>query len=108
MHCYQGLFIAKNAIQKCLQNIEQVIQVILTVLITGSLWCALPKVYNNFRKWSQEGVTAKIFEKFVPNLQETNQIQIDATYVKIHQHSAGAKKSGSGRSYREIKWRTNQ
>lgn len=68
---------------------------------TNSPWCFLHKdygsyrtVYNNFRKWSQEGIITKIFEKFAPNPQEISQIQIDATYVKAHQHSAGAKKKG--------------
>lgn len=27
-------------------------------------------IYNNFRKWSQEGIIEKIFEKFTPNLEE--------------------------------------
>ncbi len=49
-------------------------------------------VYNNFRKWSKEGIIAKIFENLIPDLQETDQIQIDATYIKAHQHSTGAKK----------------
>lgn len=74
------------------RNLRELIDAIIWVLRTGSPWCALPKkyssyhtVYNNFREWSQEGVIAKIFEKFAPNQQETSQIQIDATYVKAHQ-----------------------
>lgn len=34
----------------------------------------------------------KIFKKFSPAAEQTFQIQIDSTYVKAHQHSAGAKK----------------
>lgn len=74
---------------------------IIWIIRTGSLWCELPEkygpwhtVYNNFRKWTNEGVIAKIFKRFAPNAQETSELQIDATYIKVHQHSAGAKKGG--------------
>lgn len=80
---------------------RELINGIIWVLRTGSPWCGLPKeygswhtIYNNFRKWSQEGVMEKIFEKFTANTQETTQIQIDSTYVKVHQHSGGSKKRG--------------
>ena len=65
--------------------------------------CALPKkysswhmVYNNFRKWPQQSVMEKIFNYFCANAKGYSQIQIDSTYVKAHQHSAGAKKRGLG------------
>ena len=51
-------------------------------------------VYNNFRKLSQQGVMEKIFNYFCVNAKQSSQIQIDSTYVKAHQHSAGAKKKG--------------
>lgn len=80
---------------------RELMNAIIWVLRTGSPWCALPleygswhTVYNNFRKWSQEGVMEKIFKKFALNPEITTEIQIDATYVKAHQHSAGAKKKG--------------
>ena len=78
---------------------RELINAIVWVLRTGSPWCALPEkygnwhtAYNNFRKWTQEGVMAKIFEAFAPKEDETAELQIDSTYVKAHQHSAGAKK----------------
>jgi len=37
---------------------------------------------------------SQIFEEFSPNAEETIQLQIDATYVKAHQPSVGAKKGG--------------
>ena len=80
---------------------REFINAIIWVLRTGSPWCALPEkygpwhtVYNNFRKWINDGVITKIFERFSANSQETSEFQIDATYVKAHQHSAGAKKGG--------------
>ena len=38
----------------------------------------------------------KIFNYFCANAEQSSQIQIDSTYVKAHQHSAGAKKMGLG------------
>lgn len=80
---------------------RELLNAIIWVLRTGSPWCALPEkygswhtVYNNFRKWSQEGVIEKIFHYFCSNSKEYSQIQIDSTYIKAHQHSAGAKKKG--------------
>jgi len=80
-------------------NPRKLMNGIIWVLRTGSPWCALPEeygswhtVYNNFRKWTREGVMAKIFQEFSPHTKENTQLQIDATYVKAHQHSAGAKK----------------
>ena len=82
---------------------RELLNAIIWVLRTGSPWCALPEkygswhtVYNNFRKWSQEGVIEKIFHYFCSNSKEYSQIQIDSTYVKAHHHSAGAKKRGLG------------
>ena len=70
---------------------------------TGSPWCALSEkygswhtVYNNFRKWLQEEIIEKIFNYFCANAKKASQIQIDSTYVKVHQHSARAKKTETG------------
>ncbi len=78
---------------------RELMNAIIWVLRTGSPWRELPKkygphttTYNNFRKWTKEGIMEKIFKKFSPVAEETIQIQIDSTYVKAHQHSAGAKK----------------
>ena len=80
---------------------RELLNAIIWVLRIGSPWCALPEkygswhtVYNNFRKWSQQGIMEKIFNYFCANAEQSSQIQIDSTYVKAHQHSAGAKKKG--------------
>ena len=39
-------------------------------------------VYNNFRKWTQQGIMSEIFNKFTPNTEETAELQIDSTYIK--------------------------
>ena len=66
---------------------------------TGSPWCELPveygpwhTAYNNFRKWTEDGTIKRIFEKFAPQPADTDEIQMDSTYSRAHQHSAGIKK----------------
>ena len=45
----------------------------------------------------------KIFYYFCVNAEQYSQIQIDSTYIKAHQHSAGAKKKRLGAGNKEIK-----
>ena len=66
---------------------------------TGSPWCELPEeygswhtAYNNFRKWTDDGTISRIFTKISPKSEETEEIQLDGTYIRAHQHSAGVKK----------------
>lgn len=83
------------------RNPRELMNAIIWVLRTGSPWCALPEkygpwhtVYNNFRKWTQQGIMSEFFNKFTPNTEEITELQIDSTYIKAHKHSAGAKKGG--------------
>ena len=78
---------------------RELINAIIWVARTGSPWCELPEeygphttAYNNFRKWTEDGTIGRIFAKVSPSREETAEIQIDGTYVKAHQHSAGVKK----------------
>ncbi len=78
---------------------RELMNAIVWVLRTGAPWCALPEkygpwhtAYNNFRKWTNQGVIEKIFQEFAAKPEECTEIQIDSTYVKAHQHSSGAKK----------------
>ena len=71
---------------------------------TGSPWCELPSeygprhtAYNNFRKWTDDGTIGRIFAKISPKSEETDEIQLDGTYVRAHQHSAGVKKNSRPR-----------
>ena len=93
----------------------QLLNAMIWGLKTASPWCALPEkygswhtVYNNFRKWSQQCVMEKIFHYFCFNAKDFSQIQIDSTYIKAHQHSAGAKKRGLGTGDSKIKRRMHQ
>lgn len=78
---------------------RELINAIIWVARTGSPWCEIPEKYgawrtsyNNFRKWTENGTMRRIFEKVMPNREETNEIQLDGTYIRAHQHSAGIKK----------------
>ena len=79
---------------------RELINAIIWVARTGSPWCELPKeygawhtAYNNFRKWTEEGTIRRIFEKIAPASEEITEIQLDGTYIRAHQHSAGIKKN---------------
>ena len=50
-------------------------------------------VYSRFRKWIEDGFLDNIFH--VLSLEaELEELSMDASIVKAHQHSAGAKKGG--------------
>lgn len=78
---------------------RELLNAIIWVLRTGAPWCELPEkyglwhtAYNNFWKWTREGILENIFKKFASLAENADEVQIDSTYVKAHQHSAGAKK----------------
>ena len=54
--------------------------------------------YSRFRKWIEDGTLDNIFR--VLSLEaELTELSIDASIVKAHQHSAGAKKGGHQTKY---------
>ena len=67
---------------------------------SGAPWRDLPErygpwetVYSRFRKWVEDGYLDNIFR--VLSLEaELQELSLDASIVKAHQHSAGAKKGG--------------
>lgn len=67
---------------------------------SGAPWRDLPErygswktVYSRFRKWIEDGTLDNIF-RIVSLEAELTELSMDATIVKAHQHSAGAKKGG--------------
>jgi len=65
---------------------------------TGAPWRDLPErfgpwktVYSRFRLWSKIGIFQKIFESLT-NDADLQDVSIDSTSCKVHQHAAGAKK----------------
>ena len=73
---------------------------IIWIARSGAPWRDLPErydswksVYSRFRKWIEDGILDNIFR--VLSLEpELGELSIDASIVKAHQHSAGAKKGG--------------
>ena len=64
----------------------------------GIPWRDLPEVFGDFRvvhtrysRWSKKGIWQKIFETLSGDA-DNEYAMIDATIVRAHQHSAGAKK----------------
>ena len=70
------------------------------IVRSGAPWRDLPErygpwksVYSRFRKWIEDGILDNIF-RILSLEAELNELFLDATIVKAHQHSAGAKKGG--------------
>lgn len=65
---------------------------------TGAPWRDLPErfgpwktVYSRFRLWSKNNVFEELFKTLIGDA-DVQDISIDSTSCKAHQHSAGAKK----------------
>ena len=79
--------------QKCSRTI---LNGIVWIARSGAPWRDL--VYSHFRKWIEDGTLDNIFR--VLSLEaELTELSIDASIVKAHQHSAGAKKVGHQTKY---------
>ncbi len=70
---------------------------------TGAPWRDLPKyygscksVYTRFRRWQMSGMWDKILEH-VASEPDFENVMIDATVVRVHQHGAGAKGGSNSR-----------
>lgn len=74
---------------------------ILWVLRTGSPWRDLPEkygkwgtVHQRFRRWTKAGIFDRIFEATNGDL-DFRSVQVDGTFVKVHQHGTGAPKEAA-------------
>ena len=71
---------------------------ILYIARTGCPWRDLPSdfgkwitVYQRFNRWTRAGIFDKVFESVASEL-DLGVVLIDGTFVKVHQHGAGAPK----------------
>lgn len=71
---------------------------ILWIARSGAAWADMPErygphqtVYSRFCKWRDDGTLLNIFKAMNEDADFEN-LSIDSTSVKAHQHSAGAKK----------------
>jgi len=74
------------------------VEAVLWIARTGSPWRDLPKhfgpwhtVYMRFSRWSKKGIWARIAEALKGDA-DLEQLFIDSTIVRAHQHAAGAQK----------------
>ena len=77
---------------------RQMLNGILWIAKSGAAWRDLPErygpwqtVYGEFMKWSEEGVFEEIFQILNTNA-DMQDLIMDSSIVKAHQHSGGAKK----------------
>ena len=79
------------------------LEAVLFVARTGVPWRDLPEefgpwnsVYKRFSRWSESGVWEKVFEELSSdgNFEE---VSLDSTIVRVHQHGAGAQKKADHR-----------
>lgn len=75
-----------------------IFEAILWIARTGAPWRDLPEhygpfetVYSRFRKWHATGLLEQLFNTLSKDADKEN-LSIDSTSIKAHQHSAGAKK----------------
>jgi transposase len=76
---------------------RMILNAMLWIAKTGSPWRDLPEyygswktVYTRFRRWQIAGVWDQILEKVCIEPDVEN-VMIDSTIVRVHQHGAGAK-----------------
>ena len=74
---------------------------ILWIARTGAPWRDLPEcfgkwgtVYQRFNRWAKSGIFQRIFEEIAADA-DLAVAMIDGTFVKVHQHAAGAPKEGA-------------
>ena len=77
------------------------VEAVLWVARTGSPWRDLPQefggwnsVYQRFARWSRSGVCQRVFEQLALEA-DFEEVFIDSTIVRAHQHAAGAAKKRS-------------
>jgi len=82
------------------------IEAVLYRFRTGCPWRDLPErfghwkaVHQRFSRWAKSGVFERIF-KLLAEDHDNEYMMIDATIVRAHQHSTGARKQAIGRSRR--------
>jgi transposase len=74
------------------------VEAVLWIARTGVPWRDLPEafgawnsVYKRFARWSENSVWQRVFKELAKDA-DFEEVFLDSTIVRAHQHSAGAKK----------------
>ena len=86
------------------EDTRRFVEAVLWIARTGSPWRDLPEefglwntVFRRFARWSDAGVWARVFAALAQDA-DFEEVFLDTTIVRAHQHAAGApKKRGSRR-----------
>ena len=75
---------------------RQFINAVIWILRTGAPWRDLPPEYGDWKntnrrfcRWRDKGIWGKLFKLFVQE-PDFEWLMIDASYIKVHPHTAGA------------------
>ena len=78
------------------RNNRQFINAVVWILRTGAPWRDLPPEYGDWKntnrrfcRWRDKGIWEKLFKLFVQD-PDFEWLMIDASYIKVHPHAAGA------------------
>ena len=87
----------KSDVGRTAADNRKFVDAVLWIARTGSQWRELPpefgkwnSVFQRYNRWSKDGVWDKLFEALADD-PDFEYVMIDATIVRAHQHSAGAK-----------------
>ena len=85
------------------------VEAVLWIGRTGAPWRDLPAelgnwhtTYTRFSRWSKTGVWDRVFEAISQDRDE-EEVMIDSTAVRAHQHAAGAKKNTARRLWAALR-----
>ena len=81
------------------------IEAVLWIALTGSPWRDLPSEFGNwnsiyvrFARWSKKDVWQAIFAVLREDA-DVEEVSIDSTIIRAHQHAAGAAKKGGASAW---------
>lgn len=86
------------------KNNRPFVDAVLWIARTGAPWRDLPErfgswntTFQRFNRWAKSGVWTRVMEALGSDA-DLEQLMIDSTVIRAHQHSAGAEKKGATRS----------